>query len=152
MGLRGEIKLTGAEGPQTMLVFDDGVIVGEPSKAGRAGFVFGGIGGMLGGLASEVSGRRLAKAIADVVSALPEPSAEAIASQVKRARLFRIDEVSTIRLEKGRGKTRKLMIVTTDGKHTVYRFGIPMQPEAPVSDLLGALFGARFHDAVGTSR
>ncbi len=152
MGLRGEINLTGVEGPQTMWVFDDGVIVGEPSKAGRAGLAFGGIGGMVGGLASEVSGRRLAKAIADVVSALPEPSAEAVASQVKRAHLFRTDEVSRIRLEKGLGKTRKLVIATTDGKHTVYRFGIPMQPEAPVSDLLGALFGARFHDAVGTSR
>jgi hypothetical protein len=146
MALRGEIDLS-AVGRETMFVFDDGIVVFEAGKLALATMTMGGaLGGLLSGVAGEVRGRRRDQTIAEAISAMPDPSAGALASQVKGARLFRIDEVTQVRLEKGVANTRKIVVATTGRKDVAFRFGVPMQPEAPVRDVFSAVFGDRFDD------
>jgi hypothetical protein len=146
MALRGEIDMS-AIGRETMFVFDDGIIVFEAGKLALAGITMGGaLGGLAGGVAGEVKGRRRAQSIAEAISNMPDPSAEALATQVKKARLFLIDDVTQVRLEKGFANVRKIVVATTSGKDAVFRFGVPMQPEDPVREVLSAVFGDRFDD------
>lgn len=164
-----EFQLTGSDGPQKIFVFDDGLVVTELSRVASAGPVvgvafgvavgvqsgevvagaaFGGVAGVAGAAVGEVSRRRQSRAIAKAVSAMPDPSAEAMAPQVKRARLFRIDEVTQVKLEKHRGATRKIVVATKDGREADFQFEILQQPESPVRDVLSTVFGDRFKEAV----
>jgi len=130
-----------------MFVFDDGIVVGEPSKPG-AGLYFGALGGVASVLAGQARNRRVATSIDEAMSALPDPSAKAVAAQVKRVRLLAIDHVTQVRLERGRGKARKLVVATRGGRDATFRFMTPKQPEGPVRDVLSDVFADRFIDAV----
>jgi hypothetical protein len=150
MALRGEIDLS-AVGRETMFVFDDGIVVFEASRLALAGATFGGaLGGLISGVKGEVSGRRRERSVAEAIGTMSDASARSLTAQVKGARLFDIDEVTQIRLEKGFANTRKIVIATAGSKDAVFRFGVPMQPEAAAREVLSAVFGDRFDDRLAT--
>jgi hypothetical protein len=73
-----------------MFVFDDGIVVGQAGRLSGAGVAFGLVGGLVTGLTKQ----RQARKTTDAVLAMQGSSAEAAASQVRRAQLFRTGEVS----------------------------------------------------------
>ena len=82
------------------------------------------------------------------VNAMANGSAEAAASELKRADMFRAGEVDEVRLEKGRGKTRKIVIVRTGAKDAVFSLG-PEKPSASqLRNMLTVAFGSRVKDTL----
>ena len=145
MPLLGELALTGPGDAQSLFVFDDGIVVGRTGNVSNVGIAFGLIGGLLTGLAKQ----RQAQKMSATVDAMANASAEAVASQLKRAELFRASEVNEVRLEKGRGKTRKIVIVRTGAKDAVFSLVPAKPPASPPRDVLYAAFGSRVKDTAG---
>ncbi|HXY72198.1 MAG TPA: hypothetical protein VEM41_06625 [Actinomycetota bacterium] len=140
----GTLHMTGESGsPLDLHVFDDAIVAIGASKAHRAGYAFGAIGGMTSVLTANAQAK---KRHAQVTSAESD-TAQAIAAAVDGATLFPLGEIAGARMEKAILGTRKLIFTFTNGRPRTIKFGPKQQSPDEVARVLGTALGGRFVDA-----
>ena len=139
-------SFTAIEGGDTkeVLVFEDALVVVSPSALSRAGYAFGGIGGMVSGMANRKSLQKKQASIDE----LGDASAEEIATSIKGAQLVRASEIAKARIEKGFGKARKLVLSRVSEKDRTFRFAERQQSPADLVRLLTPMLGNRVENGL----
>jgi hypothetical protein len=149
------------EGSSFVMVrlFDDGLVLSAPVGAVpgsnvAAGAALGAIGGAISGA---VKGAQQAKesvrqqALVRAEAAGHASARDLAAALGSYAQLIPLAQVTSVRLEKGFGLSRKLVLQLADGTTRRFRFGDKAHPSAEVAVAYGAVLGDRFTNTLRNS-
>jgi hypothetical protein len=135
------------EGTTVVMVrlFDDGLVLSAP-----IGPLPGADINAAGAIGAAIKGAKAAKeaprqqALGQAEAAGYRTAHELAAALGRYAHVIPLPQVASVRLEKGFGRTRRLVVHLVDGTRRRFRFGDEKHPSAQVAQAFGGVLGDRF--------
>ena len=146
MGFRGELKVMSMKAaglPTILAVFDDGLLVIDPSKS-ALGVILGAGGGLIPALFAKRSTRKREATVGDILRGASD-SVKA-REQLKGSKSISLADLADVTIEKGFAKAAKLTIATAAGDKHVYRFQV--KEHDAFMTLLTPVLGEKLNDRI----